>query len=743
MPMRRQIVVLSAVALLFTGSFRLRAQTSPAWEEKLRAIADAAAIGDYMKRLIARPHHVGSAYDKDNAEWMRAKFREWGWDARIETYDVLFPTPKERVIELVAPTRFKAVMEEPTVAVDPTSGQKAEQLPTYNAYSIDGDVTAPLVYVNYGRPEDYEELDRAGVSARGAIVIVRYGGSFRGTKPKIAAEHGAVGCVIYSDPRDDGYFGDDVFPNGPMRNSQGVERGSVQELPVYSGDPLTPGIAAVPGAKRLAISEAATLTKIPVLPISYSDAQPLLAAVAGPLAPVAWRGALPITYRLGPGPARVHLKVSSNWDTKPLYDVVARVTGSTFPDEWIVRGNHHDAWVNGASDPISGMAPTLEEARAIGQLVRQGWRPKRTIVYAAWDGEEPGLLGSTEWMEQHDQELQQKAVLYINSDGNGRGFFEPAGSHTLERFVNEVARSIQDPETKGTVWKRWQARQVANAGSAQRGEIRSRADLRINALGSGSDYTPFLQHEGTASLNLSFGGMDPNGIYHSIYDDFYHFEKFSDPGFLYGRALAQTVGTAVVRLADADLLPFEFTALADTVRTYVTDLQSLLKQRQDETRERNRQIEDGVFAAVNDPRHPRPIPAVEVIPPALNFAPLENASAALTEAGAKYQRAATAARAKLAADPQLAKPINARLIQSERQLTDPDGLPKRPWYRHLLYAPGFYTGYGVKTMPGVRESIEQKQYADAEKEIVRVAKALDRETALVNAAASELERLKN
>jgi len=739
--MPRKIVVLAALALLFPAGLRLRAQAAPAWDEKLRATADAAAIGEYMKRLTARPHHVGSAYDKDNAEWILARFREWGWDARIESYDVLFPTPKERLIELVAPTHFKALMEEPAIAGDPTSGQKAEQLPTYNVYSIDGDVTAPLVYVNYGRPEDYEELDRTGVSARGAIVIVRYGGSFRGTKPKIAAEHGAVGCIIYSDPRDDGYFNDDVFPNGPMRNAQGVERGSVQDLPVYSGDPLTPGIAAVPGARRLAIGDAATLTKIPVLPISYSDAQPLLSAISGPVAPMAWRGALAITYRVGPGPARVHLKVASNWDSKPLYDVVARITGSTFPDEWIVRGNHHDAWVNGAADPISGLAPMLEEARAIGVLVKQGWRPKRTLVYAAWDGEEPGLLGSTEWMEQHDQELQQKAVLYINSDGSGRGFFEPAGSHTLERFVNEVARSVQDPETKGTVWKRWQARQIANAGAAQRGDIRSRADLRINALGSGSDYTPFLQHEGTASLNLSFGGMDPNGIYHSVYDDFYHYEKFSDPGFLYGRALTQTVGTAVVRLADADLLPFEFTSLADTVRSYVTDLQNLLKQRQDDTRDRNRQIEDGVFAAINDPRHPRPVPAVEAIPPALNFAPLENGAAALSEAAARYQRAAAAARAKLTTDAALAKPVNARLIQSERQLIDPDGLPRRPWYRHLLYAPGFYTGYGVKTMPGVRESLEQKQYPDAEKEIVRVAKALDRETALISAAAADLERL--
>lgn len=405
--MRKTLTTVLAL-LALSGAWRIGAQSAPAWDERYRTLPDAAAIGQYMERLSARPHHVGAPYTKDNAEWMLAKFREWGWEARIETYDVLFPTPKERLLEMIAPTRFRAALEEPAVAVDPTSGQKSEQLPTYNAYSIDGDVTGPLVYVNYGRPEDYEELEALGVSVRGAIVIARYGGSFRGTKPKIAAEHGAIGCLIYSDPRDDGYFGDAVFPDGPMRSKDGVQRGSVMDLPLYSGDPLTPGVAAVPGAARLALNEAATITKIPVLPISYGDAQPLLAASGGPVAPAAWRGALPITYRLGPGPARVHLKVSFNWETRPLYDVIARLEGAVFPDQWIVRGNHHDAWVNGASDPVSGMAPELEEARALGLLAKQGWRPKRTIVYAAWDGEEPGLMGSTEWMEQHDAELRQK-----------------------------------------------------------------------------------------------------------------------------------------------------------------------------------------------------------------------------------------------------------------------------------------------------------------------------------------------
>jgi len=725
-----------SLLILVVSASLVQAQRETAWDEQFRAIPDAVAIGRYMQRLSARPHHVGSPYARDNADWLLARFKEWGWDARIEQYDVLFPTPKERLLEMTAPTRFKATLEEPVVAVDPTSNQRAEQLPTYNVYSIDGDVTAPVVYVNYGRPEDYEELDTAGVSVKGAIVLARYGGSFRGTKPKIAAEHGAVGCLIYSDPRDDGFFAERVFPDGPMRNKDGVQRGSVLDLPVSSGDPLTPGIASIPGAQRLALRDAPTLTKIPTLPISYGDAQPLLAAMGGRMAPVAWRGALPVTYHLGPGPTQVHLKVAFNWDIKPLYNVVARIQGSTFPDEWIIRGNHHDAWVNGAADPVSGLAPLLEEARAIGQLVTRGWRPKRTLVYAAWDGEEPGLIGSTEWVEHHDAELREKAVLYINSDGNSRGFLQASGSHTLEHVVNEVAKAVTDPETKGSVWKRWQARVIASASGDRRAEARARPDLRIGALGSGSDYTPFLQHHGVASLNLSFGGFDDDGIYHSIYDDFYHFSKFSDPGFLYGRALAQFAGSLTVRLAEADLLPFEFGNLADTTQTYVRELQALLRQRQDDVRERNRQISDGVLAAINDPKEPRPIPALDEVPPALNFAPLENAATALTRAAERYKTAT----ARVSSDSAVLRQVNAKLIQSERQFIDEAGLPRRPWYRHLLYAPGFYTGYGVKTIPGVREAIEEKRYAEAEREAARAAAAVDREAALVNAAAQILEQ---
>jgi N-acetylated-alpha-linked acidic dipeptidase len=720
---------------------------SQSWEEKFRAVPLAANIRNSVERLAAHPHHVGSPYSKENADWMLAQFKAWGWDASIEQFDVLFPTPKERRLELVEPTKFTAKLDEPAVAIDPTSGQKAEQLPSYNAYSIDGDVTAPLVYVNYGRVEDYDQLERMGISARGAIAIVRYGQIFRGVKSKIAFEHGAVGCIIYSDPKDDGYFDGAVFPNGPMRPSDGVQRGSVEDLASGSGDPLTPGVGAVPGARRLALSDAVYLTKIPTLPISYGDAQPLLAALGGLMAPVDWRGALPIPYHLGgggatqPTPAKVHLKVAFNWDTKPLYDVIAKLPGSTFPDEWIIRGNHHDGWVNGAQDPVSGMAPELEEARALGELRKQGWQPKRTIVYASWDGEEPGLLGSTEWVETHEADLRQHAVVYINTDGNNRGFLTMQGSHTLERFLNGVARDIKDPESGVSVLKRRQAFAVSRGTPDERREARERNDFRIGALGSGSDYTPFIQHAGIASINLGFGDEDQDGIYHSIYDDFYFYTHYLDTDFSYGRALAQTVGTAVIRLADADVVPMEFTDLADTVQKYGRELKELLTKKQEDTRERNRQIADGVFAAMRDPRSPVPIPKAEAVPPAINFAPFDNAAGGLADAARRYDKALGAARAKVTANKSALVGLNARLRQAEIQLIDNDGLFRRPWYRHLVYAPGFYTGYGVKTIPGVREGIEDGRYADAEKEVSRVAAALTRLTSLIDSASADLEGL--
>ena len=734
--------LVAVLALTFPLIFSTAAPAQPQdWESRFRSIPNQENLREYMKRLSARPHHLGSPYDKENAEWILAKFKEFGFDAKIEAFDVLFPTPKERAVELLEPVRFSAALREPAENIDPTSGQMDEQLPTYNAYSIDGDVTGPLVYVNYGIPEDYERLERLGISVKGAIVIARYGASWRGIKPKLAGEKGAIGCIIYSDPREDGYFQGDVFPEGAYRNKDGVQRGSVMDMPLYPGDPLTPGIGATEKAKRLALKDVKTFTKIPVLPISYSDAQPLLAALKGPVAPEAWRGSLPITYHIGPGPAKVRLNVKSNWDIKKIYNVIATIRGRQYPDEWIIRGNHHDAWVNGAQDPVSGMGAVLEEARAFGALMKEGWRPKRTIVYCAWDAEEQGLLGSTEWAEAHADELKQKAVLYINTDSNGRGYLGASGSHSLEKYINGVAQDIVDPEKNISVWKRSQLARIANARSPEdRREIRSKADLRIGALGSGSDYTVFIDHLGVASLNLGYGGEDGGGIYHSIYDDFYWYTNFSDTDFSYGRALAQTGGTAVLRIADAGLLPFEFTNFAETVKRYLDELKKLLKSKQDEIAERNRQLEEGVFSATADPKEAFVSPSREEVPPHLNFAPLENALENLTRGAERYSKAAAGVKTSgKAPSASTISSVNKKLIQSERLLTDQKGLPGRDWFRHLIYAPGFYTGYGVKTIPGVREAIEQKKWIEAESEIVRVAGILEQEARLIESAARELE----
>jgi len=468
------------------------------------------------------------------------------------------------------------------------------------------------------------------------------------------------------------------------------------DMPIHPGDPLTPGWGATKGARRLSRDEAKTLMKIPVLPISYGDATPLLKTLGGQVVPESWRGALPFTYHVGPGPATARLKVASEWNLRTIYNVVARIEGSTYPDEWVVRGNHHDAWVNGADDPVSGMAAVLEEARAFGELLKQGWRPKRTILFCAWDGEEPGLLGSTEWVEQHAEELKQKAVAYINSDSTGKGSLGVSGSHTLERFINDVARSVSDPKGKGSLWEGMRTRRGRQAR-----EDEPRADVRIGALGSGSDYTAFLDHLGIASLNLGFGGEGGGGIYHSIYDSFAWYTRFSDTTFEYGRTLVQAAGTATMRLADAQILPFEFTNFAETVGNYVDELSKLPKQNVDLT-------------------------------------PLQKAVAKLKQSADGYDRAirATIRTGSLPAD---AKELNRLLYQSERKLLAEAGLPRREWFKHQIYAPGFYTGYGVKTLPGVREALEQKNWAEAAEEVGVISGTIDAMSAQIEAAARKLQ----
>jgi N-acetylated-alpha-linked acidic dipeptidase len=741
------LVCLPLVALPASGDDSPLGYDSPAagaqrdWEQKFQDGISADNIRENMRRLSARPHNVGSPYDKDNAEWILGKFKSWGFDAQIETFRVLFPTPKTRVLELLQPTRFRASLQEPALAVDPTSGQTAEQLPTYNAYSADGEVTARLVYVNYGTREDYDQLDRLGISVKGAIVIARYGEGWRGIKPKVAAEHGAIGCIIYSDPAGDGYFRGDAYPAGGWRSRQGVQRGSVMDTD-YPGDPLTPGIGATADAKRLPLAEARTITKIPVLPISSGDALPLLAALGGPVAPEAWRGALPVTYHVGPGPALVHLQVASHWDIKPIYDVIATLHGAQDGDQWVLRGNHHDAWVNGAEDPISGQAEMLEEARVLGGLHAAGWTPKRTVIYCAWDGEEPGLLGSVEWVETHVADLQKHAVSYLNSDSNGRGFLFAGGTQDLSVLVSEVARGIRDPETALSVYERARLSGIAEAKSAdERADLRKRKDLPVEALGDGSDFTAFQDFAGISTLDMGFGGEEAGTQYHSIYDSFYWYTHFADTDFAYGRALAQVAGTAMLRLADADFIPVDYAPQAEAIGKYEEELETLLKQKQDEYTERDLELKEGVFAATVDPRKPLIAPPAEPVPPFMNFAPLKNAVGDLQKSAARYSKVLAAYRAK--GSPVLAASalttLNADLLGVSRTFLNARGLPERPWFKNQIYAPGAYTGYGAKPIAAVREYMDQRQWTKAEAQVPQVAQAVTNAAAAIDKAAQDFE----
>jgi len=703
-----------------------------ALEARLDSLVSPDSLPIWMKRMSAKPHHVGSPYGKQNAEFIASLFRSWGYETTIERFDVLFPTPTLRVVELVAPTRYQAKLAEPALQQDATSGVMQDRLPVYNAYSVDGDVTAELVYVNYGVPADYDELARHGIDVKGKIVIARYGGSWRGIKPKVAAEHGAIGCLIYSDPQDDGYTQGDPYPTGPFRPEFGAQRGSVADMPLYPGDPLTPGVGATPEAKRLRREDAQTLTKIPVLPIAWGDALPLLRTLEGPVAPEAWRGALPITYHLGAGPARVRLAVAFTWQQVPAYDVIARLQGSRFPDEWVIRGNHHDAWVFGAADPLSGQVALLEEARAVARLAQSGWRPQRTIIYAAWDGEEPGLLGSTEWVEAHADELSRKAVAYINSDGNGRGFLGVGGSGELERLVNEVAADVRDPQTGVSVLERARARRRVSGGA----EADAPGDLPISPLGSGSDYTPFLQHLGVAALNIGFGGENEGGDYHSIYDSFDHYVRFGDPGFAYGVALAQTAGRLTLRLADADVLPLRFGNLAADVGRYVDELDKLAADMRRDTERRDALLAARAYQLAADPKERYVPPDSQAAVPFLNVAPLENALGALKRSAERYD--SSLAQSGAPTDPAVAARVNAALVGAQRAMITGQGLPRRPWFRHEIYAPGFYTGYGVKTLPGVREAIEQRSWPEADAQTGIAAQALEAVAKGLDAAAAAL-----
>jgi N-acetylated-alpha-linked acidic dipeptidase len=730
--MKNAIALLLSVAMLpaqapvkpLAGFSAASARAEFDLEKQFDAKLNRANLQQWLKKLSAKPHHVGSPGSKAVAEFIASQFKSWGYDTNIETFYPLFPTPKSRLLEMTAPVKYTAKLVEPAVEGDETSSKTEGGLPAYHAYSIDGDVTGQLVYVNYGLPSDYDTLASMGIDVKGKIVIARYGASWRGIKPKVAAEHGAIGCIIYSDPKDDGYWRGDVYPKGGFRNRDSAQRGSVMDMPVYPGDPLTPGVGATKDVPRGPFREAKTLTKIPVMPISYGDAEPLLKALGGRVAPAEWRGALPMTYHVGPGPATVHLKLEFNWDLAPAYNVIAKLKGSERPDEWVIRGNHHDGWVFGASDPLTAMVATMEEARAIGELAKSGWRPKRTIIYCAWDGEEPALLGSTEWAEFHAAELKEHAMVYINSDSTGRGFIDLEGSHGLESFATQVARDITDPQTKVSALERVKARRAV-AGNKVDG------DLPIGALGSGSDYTVFLDHLGIAALNIGFGGEgEGSGSYHSNYDSYDHVVKFEDPDFQYMLATSQLGGRIVLRFANADVAPWRFNNFSATAARYVTEVKKLADDMRTQTEQSNELIRNGALRLNADPRHTYIVPAEKSAVPHLNFAPLENAVAKL-QASTKAYSSLNLNGLSEATE----KALDAVLMKTERALTDNAGLPRRPWFKHTIYAPGFYTGYGVKTLPGVREAIEQRDWSEADEQIVRTGRAIEAYAAEIDKAA--------
>jgi N-acetylated-alpha-linked acidic dipeptidase len=675
-------------------------------EEQFRRIPDSARLKEYMEAMAGDSHVAGQPSSKRVADYALEKFKSFGLDARLEVFEAMMPWPLETTVELVAPEKYALRIKEPVLPEDPDSG---DQTPLYNAYSGDGDVTGEVVYVNYGMPADFERLKEMKISVQGKIVLARYGGGWRGIKPKVALENGAIGCLIYSDPRDDGFFQGDVYPGGPYRPEYGAQRGSVMDMPIHPGDPLTPGWGSEAGGRKNRREDAATILKIPVLPIGYGDALPILRQLKGPVAPEAWRGALPVTYHVGPGPAQLHMKLSFEWKNRPLYNVVARIPGTTRPDEWIIYGNHHDAWVMGADDPISGASSLMETARGLGELLKTGWRPSRTIILALWDGEEWGLLGSTEWAEKHKAELQQKAVAYINTDGTGKGWLSAGGSHGLQQFLGEVTKDVMDPRTGKPVFEEARRRAVLGHPEADRADAEKDPSFRIAPLGSGSDYTPFLQHLTLSALNVGFGGESPGGVYHSAYDTVKWYQTHSDTDYSYGRTLSQITGTLILRLSEAPVLPFQFTDTADTLMRYVTELEKLAESKKDSK---------------------------------VDMKPVRNAVEALRQAGQAYEKAYASlpkvATAQLLGRRELQQ-LNKLLLTSEQRLGNTEGLPRREWFKHQMYAPGFYTGYGVKTMPQIREGLEENRFTEAQGGVRTVSAAINALAAQVNDATRALE----
>jgi N-acetylated-alpha-linked acidic dipeptidase len=688
-------------------------------------------LRDWMRTMASQPNQVGSPHDKANAEFELEKFKSWGWSAHIETFRVLYPTPISESLTLEGDKPFKASLTEPPVAGDEATQQVSTELPAYVAYQGDGDVTAPLVYVNYGMPEDYRLLAQYGVSVAGKIVIARYGEGWRGLKPRLAQEHGASGCIIYSDPSGDGYAVDKTYPDGPMRPPHGVQRGSVADMTLFPGDPLTAGLPQ--GAPPRRRQDAPTIMRIPVLPISYADAQVFLSGIGGQVAPRGWRGSLPITYHVGPSEMAAHLVVKSDWSEKTIYDVIATMPGADLADQWVLRGNHHDGWVFGASDPLSGQVALMAEAQAFGALAKQGWRPRRTLVYASWDAEEPMLVGSTAWAEAHADELKRKAVVYVNSDTNGRGILSAGGSQDFQHLVNSVANAVKDPETGASVGDRTRAKIRLDATLPDAdAEDQAAAKLvtgpghefPLAPLGSGSDFSSFLQHLGLPAIDLEFGGEgQTGGVYHSAYDSFAHHSRFVDPGFVYDALLARTAGRVVMRTAESELPMQRAGDFAEAVAFYLSDIKKLADSRREAAEQRAKLLNDRVYQLAADPIEQRVPPEALSPVPFFEFAKLENAVERLKHNAHAYD----AALAKFGAGlpPDRVTKLQAIMLTIDQSLAPDVGLPGRPWYKNLVYAPGHLTGYGAKTLPGVREAVEDRRWADADRYAALTAAALD------------------
>src|SRR5215217_2048205 len=672
-----------------------RATAERRWEEQFRAIPDPKSAREHLRRLTLEPHIAGTKEDYNTAIYVRDQLRSYGLSAELKEYEVWLNYPNTpTVLELITTRRQRLSTNEAVVPGDPSSSNP-KITPLFNGYSATGDVTGPVVYANYGLPNDYEDLKKAGVDVKGKIVIVRYGNSFRGVKAKVAEQNGAIGCIIYSDPEDDGYMQGDVFPKGPWRPVASGQRGSVQYLFDYPGDPLTPGKPAIAGTPRLKPEEATDLTRIPVQPIAYDVARTILSQLKGPLRPRGFQGGLPFAYHVGgTNDVKLRLKTDMDYKMRTIWNVVARIDGNEERDRWVVLGNHRDAWVFGAVDPNSGSSAMLEVGRGFGELLKQGWKPRRTIILCSWDAEEYGLIGSTEFAEELAGELKEKAVAYLNLDAAVSGAnFGAASVPSLWKLMRAVTRDVKDPKTGKSVYQQWQDRAREN-----RPEGEHTGEARIGALGSGSDYTPFLQHLGVASTDMGFNG--DYGVYHSAYDSFYWMDHFGDPGFQYHVAAAQLWGTLAMRLADADGLSLDYTDYANQIRDYFTEAMRLARIR-------------NLAGAVDDK--------------AMTSAIDDFAKAAERVEKARQDAIRNSDRAKLAK-------INDALVQAERQFIDQRGLRGRAWYKHQIYAPGFYTGYAAQPLTDFRQAIDDRNSANAKESLERIVDSLKRVTRTLKAA---------